>query len=219
MKLRDILKIVSFVLLLSGILMSLKYPVLGVLERFDLVNNIIGSSAIAYYGSMAGLIDVVIYVIFALYVNQLDSKFPKAHFGRFFRIDIAVTIINVIILHLSYENLILGYVPKIILEALACVTTFLCGHSIYQTLKNNAMCKIRASYWLLSVRHVIYFCVLCVQLFYLSNYDGYTPEQFGTTKWVIAQWVLLMPILLASRALLFWGTMGIKTHHHRHRAD
>lgn len=217
MKLRDILKVVSFVLLISGILICLKHPLLYAIGSLGLVDSFIGTSVIAYYTDVASIFDVIVYIAFAVYMNQLDSKFPKAHFGRFFRIDIVVTLINTVVLNLTYDNLMLGYIPKIILEAVASLTTFLCGYAIFQTLRNNAMRKIRLSYWMLSLRHVIYFFVLCTQLYCLTSCDGYTADQFGTTTWVVWQWVLLMPILLLCRILLFKGTMELKKHKHHHK--
>lgn len=219
MKLRTKLKIVSSALFISGIIICLRHPLIYAIVASGRSQGIIAESILEYYSDYASYVDAFVYIVFALYMNRLDTKFPKAHFGKYFRVDIVATMLNVWILNQSYENLILGYLPKMSIEFITIITTFLCGYGVFRTLKNDAMRKVRKSYWLLSIRHALYFFVLCSQLICLSLIDGYTGDRLQSVVWIVIQWVLLMPLLFYSRFVLWRGTMELKIHSHHHSKE
>lgn len=211
MKLRTILKIISFILLVFSTMIVLRYPLQYVSgETAQTFASIFGSDEIKF-------MELAVYLLFAFHMHMLDFKFPKAEFGKFFRYDMGVSVLNFWILMTTFENVALGFLAKTSVEIAAAVTTFFCGWSLCKTLKNHGMTQVGISYLVLSARHIIYMFILLVQLCIIMFGDTKDTSQFFTPTWIAVQWVLLMPILLISRTMLYRGTMKLKVHKHRNR--
>ena len=214
MKLRTILKIISFVLLIFSTINVFRFPLSCVLEAGLLRGEIIKVIYVFISMPEMKLAETCLYVLFALHMHMLDMKFPKAEFGRYFRYDLMVAIINHVIITMSYTNPVVGYIAKISVEVAACITTFMCGLTLCKILKNNGMQLVGISYILLSLNHVLYSIFIIVQL-YMMVYGSVGLESFLTFGWQVAQWTLVVPLLIVSRVMLFRGTMKLKVHKHK----
>lgn len=211
MKLRTILKINSFLLLLFSTLVVMRHPLGHFSEgEYSDIAELFGSTEVKG-------VELFLYLLFAFHMHELDFKFAKAEFGKYFRYDGCIAIINFLILTHTFDNVVGGFFAKIGIEIFAVVTTFFCGFSLCKTLKNHGMKDVGLSYLVLSFRHIVYTVILIVQLFILMFGDSKDVEQFQTNNWILVQWCLLMPILFISRIMLFRGTMKLKVHKHRNR--
>ena len=216
MKLRTVLKIISFVLLIFSTMTVLRYPSTRLLSS-GILDGDAGHLICEVFNSIeVKVVELGLYLLFAFHMHMLDFKFPKAEFGRYFRYDMAVALINYIVITMEYSNVSFGYIAKMAVEMASCFTTFLCGWSLCKTLKNHGMMEVGISYFVLSCNHIVYLIVLIVQFCILMYGPSRDVSQFLTPTWMTTQWFLLMPILFFSRVLLFRGTMKLKVHRHKH---
>lgn len=212
MKLRTILKIISFLLLIFSTMVILRYPVAWLASDDVFKYEITVTLYQIICSTEVKIIELFLYLLFDLHMVMLDSKFPQAKFGKFFLADVTIAILNYIIITMHYDNVALGYIAKIALEITACMTTFLCGWSLLKVLKNHAMRNVGLSFILLSSNHLVYIIILGIQFGILMLGESNSVTQFLTTKWIVVQWILLMPLLFVSRIVLFRGTMMLKKH-------
>ena len=218
MKLRTILKIISFALLVLSTMIVLRYPMSKLMSGNGADGDIIPIIHEAFGSTEVKVAELGMYLLFAFHMHMLDFKFPDAKFGKFFRYDMVVALTNYFVITYEYENVTIGYFAKILVELASCATTFLCGWSLCKTLKSHAMNAVGLSYLVLSLRHIIYLAILGIQFYIIMDGPTKSIEQFLAPKWTLVQWCLLMPILLISRIMLFRGTMMQKVHKH-HKQD
>lgn len=213
MKLRTTLKIISFALLVSSTMIVLRYPMSKLMSGNGTDGYIISIIYEAFNSTEVKVAELGMYLLFAFHMHMLDFKFPDAKFGRFFRYDMVVALVNYFVITNEYENVTIGYLAKVLVELASCATTFMCGWSLSKTLKSHAMNTVGFSYLVLSLRHIIYLAILGIQ-FYILMDGPKSVGQFLTPTWTQIQWCLLMPILLFSRIMLFRGTIMQKVHKH-----
>ena len=206
MTLRVAIKYISFALLFECIVMLFKHPLM-LSEPF--ITQHFGQ--LTYELLMTGydpcfvIVQSVIYLAFCYHIHVLDIQFTDAFFGRFFRIEMALTLLNVAIsvygFMSGFEKLVYAYFVKITLEVGFAVNCVFAGITIYKYFRTEAMKKIRLSYFLWSARHLLYGIVLINDTLGIMNNTRPAPTN-GT---IITYWFLLMPILIYSRIVLIKG--------------
>lgn len=210
MKLRDKLKLIALLMFIESISQALKHPILLHIDIFESVSSSFAGMVTTYYENFDFWVQLVLYTLFALCINQLDSKFPHAHFGRYFRLDLYVAILNAIAMAVSYSSIVISYAAKITTECAGIVTTFLAGYAIYNYLPTPAMKKVRLSYIILSLRHIVYAIILTYQLISIGLGE-INIENISNSTLMTITWILLVPPFIISRALLYTGVSHIKT--------
>ncbi|MCR5313691.1 MAG: hypothetical protein K6E54_08670 [Bacteroidaceae bacterium] len=204
MNLSTTLKSLAFLLFIEAISQALKHPFYFYFADIYNINAAFASGASWYYNNASVWVQLGLYALFVIYMNQLDSRSPHARFGSAFRFDLYVTIINTLLLIISIPSLVISFSIKIIIEIAGIATALIAGYSIYRDIPTPEMQTVRNSYWILSFRHLIYTIIMIVDI-YLILFNDVNPDIFGSKKFTFISWILLMPILLISRFYLFKG--------------
>ena len=209
MKLRDSLKIIAIIMLIESVIFALRQPFMS---NFDTLHAHFGQFATIaklYYLDVSIWLQTTLYVLFAGHIVWLGSRIPSARFGSYFVLDAIVAIINAIVVALAQEFEIYGFYLKIVAEAAAIVTCFYAGWTIFKDLHIKAVQTICFSYMVLSARHLLYCFVLAFTLF-SYGVEGLSTTALQDKKAINIAWMLLIPLFLISRYLLFIGAKRLK---------
>lgn len=175
-------------------------------EISPMMTNIIQS----YYTNVCTWLQLAIYAGFVLTMNALDSKFPKARFGLFFRLDFYLTCIYPIVtLMLSADEIFVAYLAKIVTESLAVVTCIIAGWVLYVNIHINPVRKMFYAYGYLALRHFLYSAALIIVLCTVGI-NGLNESSITHRSTVIITWFFVIPPLIVSRWVLFSATDELK---------
>ena len=202
MSLRLTIKYIAIALLIECIVKMFKHPLM-VCEQFiteylgkDVFGMMMSSFNVPYV-----IVQSIIYLAFCYHIHLLDIQFTDAFFGRPFRIEMALVVLNVVLACSVFDKVVYDYIAKALLEVAFAANCVYAGMSIYKYFRTEAMKKIRFSYLLWSARHLIYAVILINDT--MGIMDNTRPTPSNTT--LIIYWFMLMPILLYSRIVLLQG--------------
>ena len=209
MKLRDSLKTIAIAMVAESIILALKQTFIN---NFDTIQSVTGQLADIirlYYAYVANWLQLLLYVLFAIHIVLIGSRIPNNRFTFYFVLDALVAIFNAVIVFFSYESALLAFFLKFASEACAIVTTIVAGWTLYRDLNIKPVRTICLSYWVLSLRHLLYCLILLVTL---STYgiNGLSTQAMQDKTIISITWWLIVPTLILSRIMLYYGTKGLK---------
>lgn len=204
MTLRVAIKYLAIAMLVECIVMMLKHPIIIAqpmivgtfgIKTFDVVMDV--------YNIYFTIIQAIIYLAFCYHIHLLDIQYTDAFFGRFFRIEMALTILNLLLSlpFFGFNKAMHAYLAKAVIEVLFTVNCVYAGIGIFKYFRTQAMNKVRISYFIWAGRHMIYFGILAHDIWSLFTV-GRLDDSNGM---LILYWALLMPILFVSRLFLVKG--------------
>ncbi len=202
MSLRLTIKYLAIALLVECIVMMFKHPII-VCEPFITENlgRAVYDALMTSFNMPFVIVQSIIYLAFCYHIHLLDIQFTDAFFGRAFRIEMALVVLNVVLASGVFDKLVYDYIAKALLEVAFAANCAYAGMSIFKYFRTEAMKKIRFSYLLWSARHLIYAVVLINDT--MGIMDNTRPAISDAA--LITYWFLLMPILCYSRIVLIQG--------------
>ena len=202
MSLRLTIKYIAIALLIECIVMMFKHPLM-VCEPYitEYLGNVVFDAIMSSFSLPFVIVQSIIYLAFCYHIHLLDIQFTDAFFGRPFRIEMALVVLNVVLAYGVFDKVVYDYIAKAILEVAFAVNCVYAGFAIFKYFRTEAMNKIRLSYFLWAARHLIYAVVLINDT--MGIMDNTSPTTSDAT--LITYWFLLMPILCYSRILLIQG--------------
>lgn len=209
MKLRDSLKIIAIAMLIESIIGAFRQPYM---DNFDSLYESFGQVATIvkfYYMDVSVWLQLLLYLLFSWHIVWMGSRIPSSNFSSYFVLDAIVAIANAIVITMSYDYAVYGFFLKIIAEAAGIVTCFCAGWALYKDLHIKPVQTICLSYWVLSLRHLLYCMVLAITGF-VYGLDGLSSDALRNHTTIMIAWGLVVPLLLVSRVMLFVGVKNLK---------
>lgn len=211
MNLTKTLKFFAIALLVEAISEALKHPLYYLCDE-HIFNAQLSKYIHIYYEIWSIWIQLAFYIGLSMSIKEIDSASPYCKFGRYFIYDMILVAINAIFV--TYvpeyiEDMRMTFGLKIIIEIVAMLTAFFAGFQLYKDMPLPEMGTIRNGYWLLSFRHLVYAGIITTDVIICLTGKSMSEINSDTTS-IITSWILLMPLLIASRYYIYKGVSDYK---------